>query len=108
MSTQMENIADDVKAGARNVAGKIGSAVSKDGVRPGAVKEGEITKRIESVTANVPSSTFLSAAVGSMVVSALLQLSGRREQSNFVGQWAPTILIMGLYNKLVKLEGSER
>jgi hypothetical protein len=24
-----------------------------------------------------------------------------------VGQWAPTILIMGLYNKLVKVKGSE-
>jgi hypothetical protein len=32
---------------------------------------------------------------------------GQRNVANFVGQWAPTILIMGLYNKLVKLEGSE-
>ena len=25
----------------------------------------------------------------------------------FVGQWAPTFLILGLYNKLVKLLGSD-
>ena len=28
--------------------------------------------------------------------------------SNFVGQWAPTLLILGLYNKLVKQLGSDR
>jgi hypothetical protein len=27
--------------------------------------------------------------------------------SNFVGQWVPTFLIFGLYNKLVKLHGSD-
>ena len=25
----------------------------------------------------------------------------------FVGQWAPTLLILGLYNKLVKQHGSD-
>jgi hypothetical protein len=25
----------------------------------------------------------------------------------FVGQWAPTFLLLGIYNKLVKLHGSE-
>jgi hypothetical protein len=25
----------------------------------------------------------------------------------FVGQWAPSLLILGLYNKLVKLEGHD-
>jgi hypothetical protein len=34
-------------------------------------------------------------------------LFGQRNVANFVGQWVPTILIIGLYNKLVKLEGSE-
>ena len=33
--------------------------------------------------------------------------SGRRDVANFIGQWAPTILIMGLYNKLVKVQSSE-
>jgi hypothetical protein len=29
---------------------------------------------------------------------------GRSALANFVGQWAPTLLIIGLYNKVVKLE----
>jgi hypothetical protein len=27
--------------------------------------------------------------------------------ANFVGQWAPTFLILGLYNKIVKIAGSD-
>jgi len=34
-------------------------------------------------------------------------IAGRKNLANFVGQWVPTILIVGLYNKLVKVEGSE-
>ncbi|HEX6210702.1 MAG TPA: hypothetical protein VF136_07995 [Methylomirabilota bacterium] len=74
----------------------------------GMEREGSITKMIESQTARVPSGTYLSLAVTSMAASAALMLMGHRNAATFVGQWAPTILIIGLYNKLVKLEGSER
>ena len=70
--------------------------------------EGRIARTIEQQTAKLPSDTFLWAAVGAMAVSAGLQLSGNRQVSNFVGQWAPTLLILGLYNKLVKQLGSDR
>jgi hypothetical protein len=70
-------------------------------------REGGVTKMIESQTARIPSGTYLSVAVGAMIASATLMLLGQRNVANFVGQWAPTILIMGLYNKLVKLEGSD-
>ena len=70
-------------------------------------KEGQTTKQIESVTKKIPSGFFLSCAVTAMAASALLQLAGRKQTSQFIGQWAPTILILGLYNKLVKLEGAE-
>jgi hypothetical protein len=33
---------------------------------------------------------------------------GRDKDAVFVGQWAPTLLILGLYNKLVKQLGSDR
>jgi hypothetical protein len=66
--------------------------------------EGEVTSRVERVTAKMPSLGFLGLAVGSMIASAALQLSGRRQVSNFVGLWAPSLLIIGVYNKLVKLE----
>lgn len=70
-------------------------------------KEGHTTKTIESYTSELPSGSFLSVAIGAMALSLLLMLTGRRNLANFVGQWAPTILILGLYNKLVKVEGSE-
>jgi hypothetical protein len=43
-----------------------------------------------------------------MAVSAGLQVAGNKQVSNFVGQWAPTLLILGMYNKLVKQLGSDR
>lgn len=80
---------------------------TQPGVSPEDSKEGALTKQIEETTSKIPSAAFLGMAVGSMAVSAILQVAGRKHASQFVGQWAPTILIMGLYNKLVKLEGSE-
>jgi hypothetical protein len=74
----------------------------------GAHREDSMTRTIESQTAAIPSVMFLGLAVGSMALSLSLLLAGRREAANFVGQWAPTILIMGLYNKLVKQHGSDR
>ena len=43
-----------------------------------------------------------------MATSATLQMMGNKHASLFVGQWAPTLLIMGLYNKMVKQLGSDR
>jgi hypothetical protein len=65
-------------------------------------EEGKTTSMIESQTSKVPSLTFLGLAVGAMAASAALVLTGRKQIGNFVGQWAPSILIMGLYNKLTK------
>ena len=70
--------------------------------------EGRVAKTIESQTAKLPSDAFLWMAVGAMSVSATLQLMGNRNVSLFVGQWAPTFLIFGVYNKLVKQLGSDR
>ena len=67
-------------------------------------QEDKITRKIEDKTKRVPSMTFLGLAVGSMVASFGLMVAERKQLANFVGQWAPTILIMGLYNKLVKIE----
>ena len=69
--------------------------------------EGTVTRMIEEQTSKVASGTYLSLGIGAMVISALLMLSGRKNVANFVGQWVPTILIVGLYNKLVKVEGSD-
>jgi hypothetical protein len=70
-------------------------------------KEGQVAKAIEQQTAKLPSDWFLWAAVGSIATSMVLQASGNKNASTFVGQWAPTILILGVYNKLVKQRGSD-
>ena len=70
--------------------------------------EGTVARTIEEQTAKLPSDLFLWAAGASILGSLVLQCSGRKEESNFVGQWAPTFLILGLYNKLVKVAGSDR
>lgn len=70
--------------------------------------EGTVAKTIEQQTARLPSDTFLWAALGSIGLSLFLQMAGKQQMSNFVGHWTPTILILGLYNKLVKVAGSDR
>jgi hypothetical protein len=76
--------------------------------------EGKTTDIIERRTGRVPSGAYLTLAVGSMIASALLMLSARRtplgrvgaraQLGFFVGQWVPSLLVIGLYNKLVKVE----
>ena len=70
--------------------------------------EGPVAKAIEEQTAKLPSDTFLWMAVGSMAISATMQVMGNKHASLFVGQWAPTFLVLGIYNKLVKQLGSDR
>jgi hypothetical protein len=35
-------------------------------------------------------------------------MTGRQEKGHFVGQWVAPFLLLGLYNKLVKVAGSDR
>jgi hypothetical protein len=70
--------------------------------------EGRFARAIESKTSRLPSDIFLWSAVGSMVGSAALALMGKQKVANFVGQWVPTLLIFGLYNKIVKVAGHDR
>lgn len=70
-------------------------------------REGKIARTIEQQTKKLPSDTFLWAAVGSIGLALGLRAAGREKDSNFVGLWAPTLLILGMYNKLVKVIGSD-
>jgi len=80
-------------------------------------KEGPVAKSIERQTAKIPSDMFLWAAGGAAVVSLVLQIKQSRKTniwgsptrggqvSLFIGQWAPTLLLLGVYNKIVKVLG---
>lgn len=76
-------------------------------VSKGEGREDQVTSAIEKVTSQAPSSIYLGLAVGSMAVSVALQLSGRKQEALFVGQWAAPLLLMGIYNKMVKQHGSD-
>lgn len=69
--------------------------------------EGPVATAIEEQTAKLPSDLFLWAALGSMAVSLGFKLARKDDKALFVGQWAAPFLLLGLYNKLVKLEGHD-
>lgn len=73
----------------------------------GSHSEGKMTKSIEQQTAKLPSDFFLWTSVGAMAISAMLEFSGNHNKSEFIGRWAAPLLTIGVYNKLVKLMGSE-
>lgn len=70
-------------------------------------QEGEETKKIEDKTARIPSKVFLCAALGSMAISLTLKCLGRNHEALFVGQWAAPFLLLGTYNKIVKIHGHD-
>jgi hypothetical protein len=51
---------------------------------------------------SVPTQVYWSLAMGSVLFSALLYLLGRRSTALFVGQWAPTFLMLALVHKLLR------
>ena len=65
-------------------------------------KEDKTTLAIEEQTAKIPSDVFLFTSMGAIAVSLTLKLLGRRADAIFVGQWVAPILLLGIYNKMVK------
>ena len=91
--------------------GQTGMGQTGTGAKTGAMSthhEGSIARTIEQQTAKLPSDTFLWAAVGSIGASALLRLLGKKHASLFVGEWVAPMLLFGVYNKIVKVQGSDR
>ena len=72
------------------------------------IREDQVTKNVEQYTAGIPLSAYLGVAVGAMVLSLVCQISGRGKWGNFIAQWVPTWLILGMYNELVKQQGHDQ
>lgn len=79
----------------------------RQAIAGGGQDEGGLTRTVESFTAQVPSMGYLAVAVVAMGASLGLMALGRKNVANFIGLWVPSILVMGLYNKLVKQLGSD-
>ena len=84
---------------------------------PEELKEGKVARAIENQTAKLPSDLFLWAAGGAIAISLVAQLRQPKRMSFFnmpsrsgqvglfFGQWVPTLLLLGIYNKIVKVNG---
>lgn len=70
-------------------------------------KEGAFATAVEEQTAKLPSDLFFWAALGSIAISLAFKLANKNDKALFVGQWPPTFMLLGVYNKLVKLEGHD-
>jgi hypothetical protein len=112
MSSQMgTNMGTGMGQSTGTNAGAMGESHSRSGqgqMQGGAHQEGPIARTIEQQTAKLPSDTFLWAAVGSIGAAALLRLMGKKHASLFVGEWVAPMLLFGVYNKIVKVQGSDR
>jgi hypothetical protein len=67
--------------------------------------EDTLTRLLEHQTAKLPSDLFLFSALAAMGASFALELYGNSRLARFVGMWPPALLMMGIYNKLVKMMG---
>jgi hypothetical protein len=76
-------------------------------VQPGEAQEDQVTAAIESYTSKVPSSIYLGAAIASITASVTFKIFKKDHAALFVGQWVAPFLILGLYNKIVKVNGSD-
>lgn len=86
------------------------AAGREDAYRPAPVvrdehAEATFTRLVEQQTAKIPSHWFLVVSLAAMGASLVLELAGNHRYSRFVGMWAPSLLIVGVYNKLVKSLG---
>ena len=54
------------------------------------------------ITDSVPEQVWYWAAMSTIVVSATLFLTGKRDWSTFVGQWPPTFLILAIFHKVLR------
>ncbi len=62
----------------------------------------ETTKTAMEQVENLPSNIYYGGVIGSIAVSALLMLMGKRNLSLFVGLWPPTILNLALFAKQLR------
>ncbi|MEO6816763.1 MAG: hypothetical protein ABI177_08665 [Edaphobacter sp.] len=76
-------------------------------VAKGEAHEDQVTAAMEKFTAQVPSSVYLGLALASMAVSLGFSAAKKTHSALFVGQWAAPFLLLGVYNKLVKIHGSD-
>lgn len=85
----------------------VGSVDRAADTRPGKLAA-DVSNTLEHRLAKEPSNStmrtvLILAAGGALLGSLAMQLSGRKHESLFMGQWVPTILLIALWGQLVKV-----
>jgi hypothetical protein len=65
--------------------------------------EDKFTKSVNQSSAAMPSWAYLGVAAGAVMLSLICQIIGSK-WGNFISLWVPVWLIIGVYNKLSKLD----
>jgi hypothetical protein len=76
-------------------------------ITPPEHREGIVARTIEQQTAKLPSDLFLWLAGAAIIGSLVLKIQGKEKDALFVGHWPAPLLLLGVYNKLVKQHGSD-
>ena len=67
----------------------------------------DMTEKVSDVSAKIPPSAFLAMALGSVAISAsVAALTGRKSLANFFGLWAPTLMMIGVFSQMKRLEAN--
>lgn len=64
----------------------------------------KLTERVASQIEGIPPDSFFLGAALSVGASLVLRLTGRYQDALFVGQWAPTLLLVGLYSRAMSAD----
>jgi hypothetical protein len=74
-----------------------------------ALQEGgkKINRYTEKAASKTPSLLFVAGALGSIAVSLLLQIFGKKQWSLFIAHWVPSLMMFALYNKVAKTVGAD-
>jgi hypothetical protein len=59
----------------------------------------EVSRKLSSRFEELSPGLFLTGAAASIALSFVLRITGRQHDAQFVGQWAPTLLLFGLYTR---------
>ncbi len=97
------------KSGSQNSTANSSSNTSSLGQKFSAAIPGAdaITEKFGELSEKMPSMGYVAPALASVALSAGISLfSKNKGLATFVGLWGPTILLLGVYNKLCAMEKS--
>jgi hypothetical protein len=68
---------------------------------------GKISGTAQTPASKLPTDVFMWAAGASVAGSLAFKIAGRQHDALFVGQWAPTFLLLGIISKLARNFGND-